>query len=46
MREFKKVNKTFIKSNNSTTKIYNRYLNQILSKYELESFCFSKNDLK
>ena len=26
MREFKKVNKTFIKSNNSTTKIYNRYL--------------------
>lgn len=26
MREFKKVNKTFIKSNNSTTKIFNRYL--------------------
>lgn len=26
MKEFKKVNKTFIKSSNSTTKIFNRYL--------------------
>ena len=26
MREFKKVNKVFIKSNNTTTKIFNRYL--------------------
>ena len=26
MREFKTVNKTFIKSNNATSKIFNRYL--------------------
>ena len=26
MKEFKKVNKTFIKSKNTTSKIFNRYL--------------------
>ena len=31
MKEFEKVNKVFIKSNNTVSKIYNRYLFSLIS---------------